>query len=152
MSPAEIVAATWCALAIACDARTRRIPNVLTLGAIGVAALSFLLAARSPLGDPWAACAIAGAAVGLGAFGMFVGGRLGAGDVKFMAALPLVGGPRRALVAFCIGSAVLLTWFVALHVPAVSRQLARLQQLAPADVPLAVPFGFGFLTSIWCLR
>jgi Flp pilus assembly protein protease CpaA len=152
MSLAETVAAAWCGVAIACDARTRRIPNVLTLGAIGVAILSFMLVGRSPLGEPWATSATTGAAVGIVAFGMFGAGRLGAGDVKFMAALPLVGGPPRAIIAFCIGSAILLTWFAALHVPVVARQLARLQYLAAHDVPLAVPFGFGFLTAIWCLR
>jgi prepilin peptidase CpaA len=152
MGPAEILAVAWCGAAIAYDARTHRIPNVLTIGAASVSGVCFGVAGQGPLGGPWAPSVMAGGAVGLVAFVMFAGGRLGAGDVKFMASLPLVGGPARAMIAFYVGSGLLLIWFLAIHVPALAAYLARYRHLATHDVPLAVPFGLGFLASIWCLR
>jgi prepilin peptidase CpaA len=151
MGPAEVVAVAWCGVAIACDARVRRIPNVLTIGAATASGLCFAVLGQGPLGGPWLPSAMAGGAVGFVAFSMFAAGRLGAGDVKFMAALPLVGGPARASIAFLLGSGLLLVWFAAIHFPAIAIRLARYRQLATHDVPLAVPFGLGFLVSIWCL-
>jgi prepilin peptidase CpaA len=151
MGPAEVLAVAWCGFAIACDARMRRIPNVLTVGAAAASGVCFAVAGQGPLGAPWLESSMAGGAVGLVAFLMFAAGRLGAGDVKFMAALPLVGGPAHAIVAFGIGSGLLLLWFTAIHLPTVAVLLARYRHLATQDVPLAVPFGVGFLVSLGAL-
>jgi prepilin peptidase CpaA len=80
-----------------CDLRTRRIPNMLT---IGIGGLGLLLAVTgiSGLG---VSIALAGAALG---FGLMLPGHLvgatGAGDVKLFAALGTLLGPSAVVMAF----------------------------------------------------
>lgn len=86
-------------------------------------------------------------------------GRMGAGDVKFLAALPLVGGPERAAAALLLGSALLLIGpllFRALRPRLAGAALllrwSRAPQGAPpwtGAIPQAVPFGLGFVIVLW---
>lgn len=149
MGTAEVLVGAWCGLAIAWDARARRIPNTLTFGAATASGVCFALAGQGPLGGPWLASLMAGGAVGAAASLMFAVGWLGAGDAKFMAALPLVGGPARAMIAFALGWALLFVWLVATYAPGFARAVARHPQLGSREVPLAVPFGLGFLASLF---
>jgi prepilin peptidase CpaA len=82
------------AVAAVCDIRSRRIPNVLTFGAAGVAFVYYLVSGGfSGLGAA-AAGWLVGAAV---FFPFFAFGGMGAGDVKLMAALAAWLGPADAV-------------------------------------------------------
>ena len=81
-------------VAAVCDVRTRRIPNVLTFGAAGLA-LIYSLANGGFAGLGFAAAGwLAGAAL---FFPFFALGGMGAGDVKLMAALSAWFGPADAV-------------------------------------------------------
>jgi prepilin peptidase CpaA len=85
---------TVAAVAVVCDIRARRIPNVLTFGAAG-AALVFALATGGASGLGLAAAGwFAGALL---FFPFFALGGMGAGDVKLLAALAAWLGPLDAV-------------------------------------------------------
>ncbi|MEL0027716.1 MAG: prepilin peptidase [Perlucidibaca sp.] len=91
-----------------CDWRTRRIPNVLSLGFLLLAGVC-LLAFRQALAGGSPAAGFAGmAAALLMTLPGFVLGRLGGGDVKLLAALGLATNPALVLVTFVLATAVLL--------------------------------------------
>ena len=106
-------------LAVGCpaiwiDARTNRIPNVLVLAALLMAcAIQLLLNGTAGI-----IAALGGAAVGLAfLLPLHLAGAMGAGDVKFMAALSALLGTEAAIVAGALtliaGAAlavVLVTW------------------------------------------
>jgi len=94
MTDAQLISLGLAATACACDLRTRRIPQVLTLGG-AAAGLVFHV-----LNGGWSAGAasIAGWAVGIAIFFVpFALGGLGAGDVKLLGALGAWLGPADAL-------------------------------------------------------
>lgn len=93
MTIPEWIAVSVAALAVATDLRTRRIPNMLTFGAAGVA---FVFAAVSG-GWQGLGTSVAGWVVGCATFlPFFLLGGLGAGDVKLLAALGAWLGPTAA--------------------------------------------------------
>jgi prepilin peptidase CpaA len=82
------------AVAVVCDLRTRRIPNLLTFGAALVAVFvrSYLEGTAGTLGS------VAGWATGVGLFfPIFALGGMGAGDVKLLGAIGAWLGPLAAL-------------------------------------------------------
>jgi prepilin peptidase CpaA len=82
------------AAAVVCDLRTRRIPNLLTLGAAGAA----LLYGSNGAGMTGLMQASAGWVLGAGLFfPLFALGGMGAGDVKLLAALGAWLGPADAV-------------------------------------------------------
>ena len=90
MTAAQLIGLGLAAVACGCDLRTRRIPQVLTLGG-AMAGFAFHLA-----GGGWsgAASSVAGWALGIAIFlAPFALGGLGAGDVKLLGALGAWLGP-----------------------------------------------------------
>ncbi|HJW24507.1 MAG TPA: prepilin peptidase [Rhodocyclaceae bacterium] len=86
------------------DLQCRRVPNVLTFGAILVALASFAVTGASPLGaDGISILAGAGLALILTLPGYLLR-QLGAGDVKLLLAVALLGGTMATLVSFVVGS------------------------------------------------
>jgi prepilin peptidase CpaA len=83
------------------DVRTRRVPNGLTLG-IAACGVALAVSSRGPVG---ASAALGGLVVGflLMTPGHFIGAT-GAGDVKLLAALGTLLGPRATVVAFVYAS------------------------------------------------
>lgn len=122
---ADTAALVACAIAVATDLRARRIPNWLTVAAIGLG-LGLGLAA----GTGTLVAALAGAALGLVVFGLPAAfGLVGMGDVKLVIALgallrwplalPLVlysalAGGAVAL-AYAIGHGIARTWHTQPH-------------------------------------
>ncbi len=96
------------------DIRYRRLPNVLTFGAALAGLGSWLITGASPLGAS-ALSMLAGAGVALL---LTVPGyllrQLGAGDVKLLVAIALLGGASMTLASFVAGSllagAVVVAW------------------------------------------
>src|SRR5262245_37614279 len=94
MTIAQTIGLGVAAIACASDLRTRRIPNVLTMGA-AIAGLLFHVVTGGWSGG---AASVAGWAVGMGIFlAPFILGGLGAGDVKLLGALGAWLGPGDAL-------------------------------------------------------
>src|SRR6185436_6179405 len=81
-------------VAVACDVRTRRIPNWLTFGAAAAARAYGAFAAGLPRVGTSAAGWLAGAAL---FFPFFALGGMGAGDVKLLAALAAWLGPAESV-------------------------------------------------------
>lgn len=78
----------WLLLIAAYDCRQRRVPNWLVLGGAALAIGAFAMSAQ-PFGIKWTD-AVLGSALGFGFLLIFyAGGLMGAGDVKFIAALGL---------------------------------------------------------------
>ncbi len=108
MLSSAVVLAVGCP-AIWIDFRTRRIPNLL----VGATLLTACVVQLSLHGTAGLGLALGGAAIGLLFFPLYLAGALGAGDVKFMAALGALVGPATALLAITLtlvaGGALALT-------------------------------------------
>ncbi len=92
-------------IALVCDLRTRRIPNVLTVSALAAALLFHTLA----IGLEGLRFSLAGFGVGFGLlFVLWIIGGGGGGDVKLMAALGAWMGPVPTLIIFLGSAAVAL--------------------------------------------
>lgn len=88
------------------DFRRRRLPNVLTLGAGAFGLLSLAVTGASPLGaSGMSMLAGSGLALILTLPGYFLR-QLGAGDVKLLLAVALLGGSAAVLATFVIGALV----------------------------------------------
>ncbi len=94
------------------DVRERRIPNALTVGALGLALLL-----RATLGAGELVAGLTGAAIGFGlALPFFLVGGLGGGDVKLLAAVGAFLGPGRiwfALLVMALVGGVMAVFVIA---------------------------------------
>jgi len=143
------------------DWRSRRLPNVLTFGAMACAFSSWLLFSHGPLGASWLPSLCAGVAALAILLLPYAVHALGAGDVKFFMAMGLLGGPMILLPTLLVGSllaAAMALWVLACsgRLPLVSLILQRwggaflLPESAPQrHLPFGVPLGIGFLLTIW---
>jgi prepilin peptidase CpaA len=99
-----LVLCAWAALVAWADWRSRRLPNFLTLGAVALAMLCLLFLGRSwtgaSVGTAWAGFATA-LLLTLPGYAL---GRLGAGDVKLLAAMGLLSSLHVLLTTFVIGA------------------------------------------------
>ena len=138
----------WAAVAALYDWRQRRLPNFLTLGALSVGAV-YALIYGAPLGGAWY-WNYAAAAVGLVVLlPVYAIGVMGAGDVKFFAAMGMLGGPTILLptllvASLIVGAHAFLT--LALRLPAavyVTESLRRHLRLPPVGPERRLPFGVG---------
>jgi prepilin peptidase CpaA len=121
------------AAAAVIDLRTRRVPNVLTAA---VAALGIAVAGAGA-GEFGAGAAVAGGLIGLALMlPAYVFGGTGGGDVKLLAALGTLLGPRRTVTAFIAmalaGGAIAI--IVALRRGQGRAMVARLSRLLRGDV------------------
>lgn len=128
MTAAQLTGLGLAAVACGCDLRTRRIPQVLTLGG-ALAGFAFHLASGGWSG---VALSVAGWALGIAIFlAPFALGGLGAGDVKLLGALGAWLGPGDviwlALYAGVAGG--VLAVFVSLATGYLSQALANVRLL-----------------------
>lgn len=90
--PALIFLSLWAGLGIVCDGRSRRLPNGLTLGGLAAGLGYLAVAGEGMTGASWQSCLLAGAA-GLALMLLaYALKAVGAGDVKFTAAMGVLGG------------------------------------------------------------
>jgi prepilin peptidase CpaA len=140
--------------AVACggyDLASRRIPNVLTLGAHGGALAMLAATGQGWLGASPSSCFAAWALALVLTVPAWVLKRLGAGDAKLLAAMGLSGGMEAMLVAYAIAGLLVggtaIIWMLAYRwIPLLTPQLARIGIDAPA-IPepkgRMLPFGLG---------
>lgn len=144
MTIVEISVVAWCLSIGLTDLYARRISNVLTLGACLIAVLSLLVTGHALLGSADWQSVIIGAAVSLlltlPAYAVRL---LGAGDVKLILAIALMGGWYITLFAFVAGS-ILAILFGIVHVLFVrfSSQQRTLKRW--------IPFGAALSAGLLC--
>lgn len=149
---AESLLVLWAALAAVYDWRFQRLPNWLTLGALGVGAAYLLVAGAAPLaGEPrhnWLAAGVALVAL----LPAYLGRWMGAGDVKFFTAMGLLGGGKVLLPTFLCASLLAGAWALVL-LAAASPSLLPFRQASglnapPRKLPFGVPLAAGFILSV----
>jgi prepilin peptidase CpaA len=162
MSVAELCVVVLVTLAGVWDAQTGRIPNVLTYSSWGVA----LFLAISRWGDVGFREALIGFAVGfLPFFLLYLGGGLGAGDVKLMAAIGaftgypfvlnamiaavLVGGLIALLIVIWEGRFIHTLRFLGMTVARIFRPGLEPEPIgAKTDVPFGVGICLGTMLTL----
>ncbi|WP_051961727.1 prepilin peptidase [Methylobacter sp. BBA5.1] len=119
------------------DLAVRRIPNILSLGAHAGALAMLAVSGQGWLGAPPSSCFAAWALALVLTVPGYAMRRLGAGDVKLLAAMGLAGGMEAMLIAYATagllvgGTAVI--WLMAYRwQPVLAPQLARIGIDAPA--------------------
>ncbi|XEG73871.1 prepilin peptidase [Pseudomonas sp. abacavir_1] len=139
----------WLAASAYQDLRRRKVDNLLTLGGLAMAAAYLYLYSHS-LTQHSVAAALAAAALGLGlSLPGYLLGKLGAADVKLLAALGLASDPDTLL--YSLGLACLATLLLMLG----SRLSIDSHRLAPSVVTRLKPFdasrskSFPFVFSIF---
>lgn len=140
----------WTLLCAIQDSRQKRISNWLTLTAAALAG-GFLLWQGHSLTGSAPAAVLAGLALALAlSLPGYIGGKMGAGDVKLLAALALASSPLHVLGSIAGAALCMLAW--TLGGPALwqrlpgsaRRQLALLEPGQASGLPYA-PFFFGGL-------
>lgn len=142
-----VLPAAWALAAIGFDAHAHRIPNRLVVAGLVLACASFALTRNSPTGEPWTRCCLLATGVGLLCLAGYGSGKLGAGDVKFLTVLALLGGVHATAWALLIGGLLAAGWSTATLARSRERRDAGFGGGA-LDLPLAVPCGLGFLCAL----
>jgi prepilin peptidase CpaA len=159
--------ALWAIAVTYFDARFRRIPNLLSLGAWGLAASVLIGKGASLTGAPTGSATMAAGVALLLTLPGYLTNRLGAGDVKYFAAIGLLTSLPMTLITFVIaaltGGLIVFLWAV---LPSLAPMLpGRLvSRLSPnilhwALIPIRerrMPYGallsLGLIVSIWMER
>ena len=143
---AEVAVWTACGLFAAgmvCDLRSRRIPNAIPLGLLGLFAGYVLAGGSGPSGALGVHLAIGAVLLAIG-FILHLGGRFGAGDGKLIAVAGLWAGPAD-LGVFLLGLAVgafALALFALLPFGATRRLRGELPfavAIAPPAIAVMIP-------------
>lgn len=145
MTIVELMVVAWCLSIGLTDLYARRIPNILTLGAGLIATLSLLVTGHALLGTYWQS-ALIGAAVSLlltlPAYALRL---LGAGDVKLLLAIALIGGWYMTLFAFVVAS-ILAILFGIVHT--LFSRLNTQQHTPKRWIPFGTALSAGLLFAI----
>jgi prepilin peptidase CpaA len=124
------ITALWALILAGSDLRRRRLPNVLTLGALAFGLLWMLWSGITWLGGPWWTGLMGLAAAFFALLPSYAVKKLAAGDVKFMMAVGVLAGASPLLGIYLL--AALFTLPVIL-----------LEYLLRGQVQRKTPFGFG---------
>jgi prepilin peptidase CpaA len=82
------------------DLRHRRLPNWLTLGGSTAAIAALLATGQGWMDTPWTSCLIAAVIAAALTVPAYAFGLLGAGDVKMLVAIGLLGGMKSLLITY----------------------------------------------------
>lgn len=133
------------------DARFRRIPNVLSLGACALGATVLLVQHHTVLGGDWVS-ALQGLAAALAlTLPGYALRKLGAGDVKLLMAMALMSDLTSVLATFAIGAIFSLGLALAMPVWRTMLRGAAIQLNQPSWLPTTpegngrrhIPYGIG---------
>lgn len=143
MTVAEMSVVAWCISIGLADLYARRLPNPLTLGGCLIA-ISWLLVTGHSILDASLQSAVLGAAVSLLlTLPAYAARLLGAGDVKLLTAIALLGGAYVTLFSFVI-AAILAVIFSMAHILFI-RLTAR-----PMPPKRWVPLGAAMSAGLLC--
>lgn len=139
-----LLIAAWAASIAVGDWRHRRIPNALTFSAAAVALVWLVARGQTLLGGSPADAALGfGVALALTLPGYALG-KLGAGDVKFLAAFGLMSDAASVLIALAVGS------LIAVLAGLVWGRLALAGWVRPAAGRRYLPMGTFWALGIGC--
>jgi Flp pilus assembly protein protease CpaA len=145
MPIAEMIVAAWCLGVVFTDLRFRRIPNSLMVGAYLVAGLSLLITGHALMGPHWQSV-ILGVGVSLAlTLPAYAARLLGAGDVKLILAIALIGGWYLTLFAFVIASILAITFVIA---NIIFTQFGTHQVPPKRWIPFGAALSAGLLSAI----
>lgn len=113
MTIAEITIAAWCFSVGLIDLTSRRIPNVLTLGFCLVSIGWLVVNGHSILNASLPSVALGVGISLLLTLPAYTARLLGAGDVKLLLAIALLGGAHLTLSAFVIASVLVMIFLIA---------------------------------------
>ncbi len=106
--------AAWAVALSVFDLKWRRLPNGLTLGGAGCAIAYLLVQGQSPLGAAPSSALTAGFGAIIVSMPFYGLGWLGAGDIKLISAIGLIGGVKVLLTTFVLSSLLTLPYVLAL--------------------------------------
>ncbi|MBI5462026.1 MAG: prepilin peptidase [Gammaproteobacteria bacterium] len=159
----------WSAAIGVCDLRTRRIPNLLNLGAVAVAILVLLAEGKSVVGGTIASAALAAGLAAALTLPAYVGGMLGAGDVKLAVAMGMLSDLKFFGMTFAVAGLLSGVWAVlwllwrryGAWLPIGSPERVELRRAVPPGaapsvspsvsrkpVPFGAALGVGFILSL----
>jgi prepilin peptidase CpaA len=146
MRAAEWLVVAWSLAVLVTDLSVRRIPNILSLGAMAVALGVLAYSGHSLLGATWPSMLMGVVlALALTLPGYFAHW-LGAGDIKLLVAIALLSGWETVLISFTVGA--LLGGLVVLALMMVARYSG--QSLSSRRwVPLGAALSLGLLLALW---
>lgn len=138
----------WAVVCAVYDLCVRRIPNILTLGAHCVAIVVALISGKSLLGAPMSSAFSAWGLAMLLTLPAYAWRKLGAGDVKLLAAMGLMGSIDVLLMTYVVAGfvmgAVAVGYIVADKFRKSSALNGSFRKPANREKPRVLPFGFGF--------
>lgn len=145
MSIAQLIVIAWCLGVVLADVSARRIPNTLTLGMCMLAICWLVVTGHSMLDTDIRSVTIGAAVSLLLTLPAYVARLLGAGDVKLLLAIALLGGGYIASLSFVIAA------FLALFVGLIYMGFARLRARPIARkrwLPFGAALSVGLLIAI----
>lgn len=143
MTIAEMIVVFWCLSVVLADVSFRRIPNVLTLG-VGLVAICWLMVnGHSILNASPPSVALGMGVSLLLTLPAYLTRLLGAGDVKLLLAIALLGGASLTLSAFVIASMLAIIFLVA------HSFFSRFSQ-HPEKPKRWIPFGAALSAGLLC--
>jgi Flp pilus assembly protein protease CpaA len=146
MRAAEWLVVAWSLAVLVTDLSVRRIPNILSLGATAVALGVLAYSGHSLLGATWPSMLLGVVlALALTLPGYFAHW-LGAGDIKLLVAIALLGGWETVLISFAVGA--LLGGLVVLVLMMVARY-SRQSLSSRRWIPLGAALSLGLLLALW---
>ena len=146
MTIAKMSVIVWCLSVCLTDIYFRRIPNILTIGAAFAAVFSLLITGQALLGAHWQSVTI-GVGVSLSlTLPAYTVRLLGAGDVKLILAIAVIGGWQLMLSSFVIASILAIVLVIA-HV--IFIKFSTLQSKPKRWIPFGAALSVGLLSTIW---
>ena len=145
MTIAEMIVVGWCLSVTLSDVSSRRVPNVLTLGVCLAAICWLLVTGHSILNASLPSVALGVGVSLLLTLPAYLTRLLGAGDVKLLLAIALLGGAYLTLYAFVIAS-ILAMVFVVAH--ALFFRFNRHSQKPKRWIPFGAALSAGLLCAI----
>lgn len=104
MTIIETLVVLWCLSVCLSDLHARRIPNTLTIAGCLIAVFSLLFTGHTLLGESWQSAVLGTIISLLLTLPAYVARLLGAGDVKLILVIALIGGLYLTLFSFVIAS------------------------------------------------
>jgi prepilin peptidase CpaA len=145
MTVAQIIVATWCLSIVLVDVWSRCVPNVLTGGACLIAICWLLINGHSILNASPSSVALGVGVSLLLTLPAYFTHLLGAGDVKLLLAIALVGGLHLTLSAFVIAAMLAIIFLIA-H--SLLSGFSRYSEKPERWIPFGAAFSAGLLCVI----